>query len=61
MKKKYFEPQLDVVTIQTRSIICTSSLGMGDDTSTAGIIDADAREFEDDFENDEFDMGEEDI
>ena len=29
MKKKYTAPQLDVVTLDTRDIIATSTLGMG--------------------------------
>lgn len=58
MKKKYFEPQIDVVTIETRGIICTSGLGIADETTTgAGITTADGREF--DMEEDDFDMGDE--
>lgn len=50
MKKTYFKPQIDVVAIQTRSIICTSGLGMGGSAKDGGIKSADSPEFEmDDF------------
>lgn len=45
MKKTYFKPQIDVVAIQTRSIICTS-VGMGGSAKDSGITSADSREFE---------------
>lgn len=55
MKKKYFEPRIDVVTIETRGIICTSGLGIADETVTeAGITVADSREF--DMDEDDFDF-----
>jgi hypothetical protein len=46
MKKTYIEPQAEVITIGVSSVICTSGLGLGDDTGTAGITDADSPEFD---------------
>lgn len=46
MKKRYFEPQIDVVTIETRGILCGSSLGLGGSAKDGGIKSADSREFE---------------
>ena len=49
MKKTYITPKIDVVAIQTRSIICTS-VGMGGSAKDSGIKSADSPEFEwDDF------------
>jgi hypothetical protein len=47
MKKTYFKPQINVVAIQTRSIICTSGLGFANQgTEEGGVTSADSREFE---------------
>ena len=53
MKKKYFVPQLDVVTIATRGIICTSGLSLGDDTDVVGITEAESPEFDFDLTDDD--------
>jgi len=51
MKKTYIKPQINVVTIETRGIICTSGPGYAPQgTTDAGVSNADSREFEwDDF------------
>ena len=52
MKKTYIEPQINVVTVETRGIICTSGPGFSSKgTTDAGVTSADSREFEwdDDF------------
>ncbi len=46
MKKTYFKPQINVVAIQTRSIICVSGLSNADTgTGAGGVTSADSREF----------------
>ena len=43
MKKTYFKPQIDVVAIQTRSIICTSGPGFANQgTEAGGVTSADS-------------------
>lgn len=51
MKKTYFKPQINVVAIQTRSIICTSGPGFsGQGTGAGGVTSADSPGLEmDDF------------
>ena len=47
MKKTYIKPQINVVAIQTRSIICTSGPGYASQgTTDAGVTSADSREYE---------------
>ena len=47
MKKTYFKPQINVVAIQTRSIICTSGPGFANQgTGAGGVTTADSPEFE---------------
>ena len=49
MKKTYIKPQINVVAIQTRSIICTSGLGFGGKTN-GNVTEADSPGLEmDDF------------
>lgn len=51
MKKTYFKPQINVVAIQTRSIICVSGLSNADTgTGAGGVKSADSPGLEmDDF------------
>ena len=44
MKKTYVEPQINVVTVETRGIICTSGPGYDSrGTTEAGVSSADGR------------------
>ena len=45
MKKTYIQPQMDIVTIGTCSMICTS-LRYGGNTTDGGITTADSPEFD---------------
>ena len=50
MKKTYFKPQIDVVAIQTRGIICVSGPGFSNKGTSGNVTEADSPEFEmDDF------------
>jgi hypothetical protein len=63
MKKEYINPQVNVYYIKMQqALLAGSAKGLGvNDTDADPSGDVLAREFEDDFENDEFDMDEEDI
>ena len=45
MKKTYIEPQAEVIAIRTSQLICTS-LPIGGDTGSGGIISGDSPEFD---------------
>ena len=49
MKKTYIKPQINVMTIETHSIICTSSLSIDGTTSGGGITEGESRDFDLDF------------
>ena len=49
MKKRYIEPQAEVITVEVSNVICTSPLSVGGQTQ-GNVTSADSREFEwDDF------------
>ena len=43
MKKEYMKPQIEEMDVEVCDMICTS-LGMGGDTATDGVTDADSRD-----------------
>ncbi len=61
MKKTYIIPEADVIEIKVTQML-TASLTVIDPTDPANDLDeGDILSREDDFEEDDFDMGEEDI
>ena len=52
MKKKYIEPQAQVITIEVASVICTSSMSLGGNASSNGVTSGDSRAYG--FDDDEY-------